>query len=593
MKKIPIFLMFYNNIQWTKLSIKSIIKNTDKNIYNLILINNGSNSKIVEQLKLDYSECYFVDFESPVGIAYAYNKAINAYAEGSDLFVLIHNDVIVTNNWLRKMLNCYESMTQSVFDEVYAVLPRTNYTIEGSFTQFDDELKKEFIKHKFPNKKNISDDDIYKCIEDTYKEHGGLEKYSETIEKENNTMKIISQELSDFCVLINKKIYDQIGGFDNEFIDVGGYNKFFNYKATKFQSTAIMCLDTFVHHNGNTTSDGIGKNFITSFTKMNQICDIKIEQDMENDAKKLMINTKFMSGSFDILAIRDDGIGDIILSLYVLNGLKKINPKINITYCSRSNFLKFISGFDIVDRTIPIDEKILLNLKNDILNYGTMYSDKFDIVLNFIKLFEIFDKRETHRIDILSDYIINQISINEIKNSLNPIKPKYYILNGENKIEDYVVVAPFGTCSIRSLNKKIYESIIKKELKNNKVVLLSKDKINEIDIEIKNNKGFIDLSGKTKLEEIPFLLKNSKYCYSTDSGVFHIANLLNVPCKVFFGTINPLLRMTENKGGLKIIYKNDLNCVPCNDIGCPSVECMNYDENKLEEIVNDNNFRVD
>jgi ADP-heptose:LPS heptosyltransferase len=80
---------------------------------------------------------------------------------------------------------------------------------------------------------------------------------------------------------------------------------------------------------------------------------------------------------------------------------------------------------------------------------------------------------------------------------------------------------------------------------------------------------FINLSGVCSLAEAAGTLKSLDQFWSVDSGLLHIARLLRVPCRSFWGPTNPLQRLRLIDGlNEKVFYKN-FSCSPCVHLSSP------------------------
>ena len=603
--KIPIFLMFYDNFIWTKTCINRIIKFTNKDKYNLILINNGSNSKTVESVKMldSFVPENFINFENPISIYSAYNIAIKKKSQDSDFFVIIHNDTFVTENWLEGLENGFNYSFKSDIDsnDILSVFPRTNYCNEGFPTIYDNDVKMQFLNNKIGNKEYLNDISLQSVLDKTY--NSTLEEYAEKINLDNSGQYKITQEICSFCTMFRTKLFFDIGMFDEEFIDYYG-EKYLSYIANKNMLFSINCLDVYVHHNGNTTGDGIGKDFRRNYDNGNALFLEKIRKEEDLQREKILLNTKMMSGNCSILVARDEGIGDIIMSMFVLSGLKNINRDINITYATSVEFMDFIKIFSCVDNVIPIPDHLLkIQHKNDIELIDNHYKDKFDIVINLCKLFE-YNKRnddtKKHRIQIMKDFTFSKIG--NFKFEVKHPELKNIIYNDKFKdifYKNYIVIAPDASCNIRSMSDDLMKKIIEIESKDKFVVILGKEK--RMDVSELNRKRsgdylykggipslyefpIIDLSSETSIVDVFSIISKSQYVYAVDSGVFHIASVLGVPCRSFWGSIPPKLRCgyynNENK-----IYKKEMPCSPCFDIGCDKISCMEYYDEEIEKIV--------
>ena len=136
----------------------------------------------------------------------------------------------------------------------------------------------------------------------------------------------------------------------------------------------------------------------------------------------------------------------------------------------------------------------------------------------------------------------------------------------------------------RSCVKDIIEYEILK--KGRKVVLCgSKKDLISFDGDIFDK--VLDLRGKTKIEEIPAIISKSSLVYSVDSGLFHIACLLGIPCKSFFGPIDPKSRIEGyDVSKIKTFTKKDtVEYIPCYDVGCKENKCMEFSKSEILQIL--------
>lgn len=561
----------------------------------MVLINNGSVPGIALKIKdfvKDRKNVIYHDFPEPIGVSYAYNFCISKYGYDSEYFIILHNDVLVTPNWFSNLIRHAENLTTSGKD-FSAIFPRTNYCTELTPSLRDSAIREAFIKIK-PHNKTLFDDEIINgVIHELYVQREGLYKYAEKISKDFNGMYKIVDELCVFCTLFHTQNFFKYKQFDNDFIDVGAENKLLHYKMSEDLTYPINVLDTYVHHNGNTTSDGIGKDFRKNFEQSEEILSAKIDEYKEEKKSRLKLMTKFMTGDPKILAIRDDGVGDIVMSMFALSGLKKVFPQLKIAYMTRKNYINFVTKFSCIDKVILVPDNFESKYASDmeIRKLSEDYSYDYDIVLNWVKYFEKINKTEhnVHRIN----QVIESINIKGVQSAF----PEYNITE-EDREEvkklvkqtalKRVVVAPRGSCKIRSLSEDIYLQIIKLESERNQVIILDSDpRLITNYKEGTKMENVVNLCGKTKVDVLPAILSTCECAYVTDSGIFHIAGLVGTPVKAFFGTIDPDLRDGYYKSSDKniILFKRQLPCAPCHDLGCASIDCMRYREEEIKEIV--------
>jgi ADP-heptose:LPS heptosyltransferase len=598
MEKVPVFLMFKNQRFWTLKVLEHLFKNTKDELYDLVLINNGSNREcvkfILHFLENNNKKYNFVDFENQIGVSLAYMESIQKYVKkDNDCFVILHNDVLVTSNWLEKLLNIKQNIDSESGFEWSCIFPRTNYCNEESVSQYDQEIKNNFLKIKPSSKIYFDNKTIEEHVEDVYKESNGIDEYSSFIEKKFSNMFKICQEICCFCTLFNKESFLNNGGFDADFINRGSECKILNEKNIENDHYPVLCMDTFVHHHGNLTTDGPGEDFSISFNDGEKIYKEKNAIYLKEKITENRIKTKLYSGS-NMLFIRDGGVGDIIMSMFSLQCLKNKFHKTKITYMTKSENLNFVKNFSCIDNVVPIQLRYSFDFLDkdktvDNEEKISVLSERFNFIKNWIKYVEYEDVRDVHRIEKFAESL-------PIK-GIVPTIPEYKIdKKSETKVlellknikEEKIVICMDGSCEIRSIPKEVAYKIIELESQNKKVFVLgNKEKINKK--MFKMQKNIIDLGFSLKIEEIACLIKNSSYVYTPDTGIFHIASLLGVPSKAFFGSIDPDLRDGGYYGVKNKIYykKNELPCVPCRDLGCKEILCMKYTDEEIERIVND------
>ncbi|MBN1620463.1 glycosyltransferase family 9 protein [candidate division WOR-3 bacterium] len=87
--------------------------------------------------------------------------------------------------------------------------------------------------------------------------------------------------------------------------------------------------------------------------------------------------------------------------------------------------------------------------------------------------------------------------------------------------------------------------------------------------------GVVNLSSKTDLEDLPYILSRASVLISGDTGSMHLASSLGVSTISLFGSSSPIWTSPWGGGRSVVIYK-DLPCSPCFEKKCPKkdIECM-------------------
>ncbi len=111
----------------------------------------------------------------------------------------------------------------------------------------------------------------------------------------------------------------------------------------------------------------------------------------------------------------------------------------------------------------------------------------------------------------------------------------------------------------------------KKEQKKTKEIFAQLDDLNE-----KEKKKIIDITMKTNLLELLFILKQSRGVLANDSGIAHLSFLANTPLVTFMGAAREeeTLALTPHKE----VLNQHLPCSPCLKMICPRkdfpLECL-------------------
>ena len=117
---VTIIIATYNQIELTKLCLTSIFNNTDDVLYELYLIDNGSNDGTYEYFKQD-SRVKLIRLEENTGLLLALHIFYESDLGGGKFWLYMNNDVLVTPRWLSNMLKCIKSDPK-----IGSVLPVTN-----------------------------------------------------------------------------------------------------------------------------------------------------------------------------------------------------------------------------------------------------------------------------------------------------------------------------------------------------------------------------------------------------------------------------------------------------------------------------------
>lgn len=209
-KLCSIIILSYNKIEYTIQCLDSIRNYTTDVPYEIIVVDNASNDETVRILE-QREDILLVRSHVNLGFAGGCNLGIK-YAKG-EYIMLLNNDTLVTEKWL---LNMYTFLREH--PEASMTGPLTNATVG-----------KQMIPVPYG-------DDMQQ-----------MQKFAATLangkDRPYRTLRLVF-----FCVLIRKKLFEEIGLLDTDFL-VGNYeDDDFNIRALLAGKEAYICTNSFIHH---------------------------------------------------------------------------------------------------------------------------------------------------------------------------------------------------------------------------------------------------------------------------------------------------------------------------------------------------------
>ena len=214
-KKVSIVIVTYNNLDYTKLCLNSILNKTAYPNYEIVIVDNNSTDGTREYLKsIEGENIKVVLNDDNLGFAKANNIGINLST--GDFVILLNNDTVVTRGWIVGLLRHFK-------DSVGMVGPVTN--------SIGNEAKI-----------NVDYSDLSEM--DAFAEYYTAKHFGEEFE---------IGVLAMFCVAIKREVIDRVGLLDERY-RVGMFEDDDYSLAVKRAGYKLVCAeDVFIHHFGGAT----------------------------------------------------------------------------------------------------------------------------------------------------------------------------------------------------------------------------------------------------------------------------------------------------------------------------------------------------
>jgi len=308
----------------------------------------------------------------------------------------------------------------------------------------------------------------------------------------------------------------------------------------------------------------------------------------------------------NILVVRLDRMGDVVLSTPVLKALRDAYPKSHIAFMVRPYVKDIALGNPSVDEVIIYDKA--MGLLGNIRFIKKLRSEKFDLAVvlhptlrtNWIVFLSGIPKRlgfdRKRKMGILLtdripdkkhlglkheiDYtlgILRYIGISAKDRTMHvPVSPdnqarahEALAKGGISESDTVVAINPGASCpSKRWPAERFAEAAdILAKRRGVKIVIISgqSDKKPGEGMASFTKERCLDLSGRTTVGEMAGVLKRSKLFISNDSGPVHVACAVGTPVIAIFGRsdrgLSPRRWGPSNKGDV-VIHKN-VGCLEC------------------------------
>lgn len=214
--QVSIIISVHNVWEQTRECLLSIKEHTPQN-HEIIIIDNASTDETpawLQSLGDNLSAFRVIRNAENESYSRACNQGIEV-ASG-EYIVIMNNDIVVTDGWLGKMLTAMERTGAGI------VGPMADCVAGAQHINF------------------------------AYKDPAQLAEFAHRVYYAELSKTIETQAVVGFCMLIKRDVFDQIGEFDEQFIN--GYEESdFCLRAGDAGFKVVIARDTFIHHKGSQT----------------------------------------------------------------------------------------------------------------------------------------------------------------------------------------------------------------------------------------------------------------------------------------------------------------------------------------------------
>jgi O-antigen biosynthesis protein len=207
-----IVILTHNKLELTQGCISSIRKFTRPGSYEIIVVDNYSTDGTREWLEVQ-SDIKIILNDENLGFPKGCNQGM--MAASGDAILLLNNDTLVTENWLDLLLSCLYSS-----EDIGAVGPVTNNAT------------------------------YYQAIPANYQGLDGLLKFASEYNRPDPEQWEQRIKLVGFCMLIKKKVVNEIGLLDERFTPGNYEDDDYSFRMVQAGYKLYLCKNVYIHHFG-------------------------------------------------------------------------------------------------------------------------------------------------------------------------------------------------------------------------------------------------------------------------------------------------------------------------------------------------------
>lgn len=248
-----IIVISCNHFPFTKFCVESILRNTDKGLYRLCLVDNGSTDQTkvwARDLKNKGLLDNFIDNSKNLGACKAANQGTIWCLENNYDVLICANDHIVTPNWLEPIIGApFDHVNPFVF---YSVRFFRNLGKIGSMIDRYKVLRVKYLQ-------NDNEDNMNIVLKELYGSYGGIDGYAKIFREQFITDPYRSVNMTQWPGLVYYKnaLVNKVGLRDEEFLKftLAGYADIdYQYRISLSGAAIGIAKTSYVHHWGSITT---------------------------------------------------------------------------------------------------------------------------------------------------------------------------------------------------------------------------------------------------------------------------------------------------------------------------------------------------
>ncbi len=305
-----------------------------------------------------------------------------------------------------------------------------------------------------------------------------------------------------------------------------------------------------------------------------------------------------------VLFIRYSALGDIVLTTGVIKSFQDKFPEADVHILTDGLGKEIFSNLGFVKRIFDIRGEGLFGVLRSLPKYDYVFDFQSKVKSKAISMLKgrqsfsinkgskerrqfVKTKIKTEGLDkhITQRYFEASLGALNVKEpELNSLRPKLSLGNYKSKIqlpENFIAIHPYAS----QANKvwPYFSELIDELIERSYNVVV----IGQSDVKRFNEKA-INLTSKTSIKDLMYVIGSAHKLVTTDSGPLHIATGLNTPTLSLFGPTTEEFGFYPNYSDSVVIENKSLSCRPCHVHGgdvCPAKHFKCMRELTVNEVI--------
>lgn len=289
--------------------------------------------------------------------------------------------------------------------------------------------------------------------------------------------------------------------------------------------------------------------------------------------------SKYNAKNAEVVVIRDMGLGDVVIVSAVVRALQAKYPKVRFRYAVKRQYLGVFRAFDVP--MVALEDLNGRHTTIDLTGYGerahdAWTADRLDVYARYTGVYPLSNTLgEPRPVLGVAPADMDAARAILLKRGYDEQRKAVGLCLRDSGVNGPIMSHPFVSRPwnrTMALNRQREFAQLVRE-RGWQVVLLDHEVMDDREWMWRGN-GIIDVTGQLDLGQLGAVLSLCDVAVGPDTGQYHYAHAVGTPVVVYFGKIDPALRV-KNYDKCTVLWRPQRATCPCgHSERCPDVACV-------------------